>query len=74
MNISDIFNFSNVLKFLPLSPFKQFIPHVKEIPGLAYLNWFVPVSEIAIVLTAWGVAIGIFYLYSIILRWIKAIQ
>lgn len=58
---------------LPLSPFQDFIDQFRELPFLAYLNWFVPVRGILTVLTAWLAAIAAFYLYSILLRWLKVL-
>lgn len=67
--------FSDGLKsVLPLSPFSQFIEKFEDMPFLSYLNWFFPVGEAIAILQAWLVAIGLFYLYSIVLRWIKAIS
>lgn len=64
---------NSILNLLPTSPFRSFIDSIPDLPGLAELNWFFPVGECLDVLTAWGVAIGIFYLYSVIMRWIKLI-
>lgn len=59
---------------LPLSPFRQFLSRFASIPHLDWLNWFVPVREILAVMSAWLVAVGLFYLYSVIMRWIKVID
>ncbi|MEF9946183.1 MAG: hypothetical protein RR737_06285 [Lachnospiraceae bacterium] len=63
-----------VLKILPLSPFTVFIDKVGELPYLGWLNWFIPISTMIAVGEAWLISVGIFYLYSIILRWIRAIE
>lgn len=60
-------------QILPLSPFRPFLESFQDIPYLGYLNWFVPVGEILTVLSAWCTTIGIFYLYSVVLRWIKVV-
>lgn len=63
-----------VLKLLPHSPFdsiKDFLSPIE--PYLGYLNWFVPVNWILGVLTVWLTAVATFYLYSIIMRWVKMI-
>lgn len=66
--------FGNMLmEVLPTSPFQPFIQQFRELPFLQYLNWFIPVGQMITVLEAWLAAILVFYLYSIILRWIKAI-
>ena len=66
--------FGNFLQqVLPVSPFRQFLDEFANIPFLGYLNWFVPVRGILIVLVAWLGAITLFYLYSVIMRWLKVI-
>ena len=63
-----------VLKLLPTSPFTRYIDALSTIPYLGYLNWFVPVGTMLKIGSAWLVSISLFYVYMIILRWIKAIE
>lgn len=63
-----------VLALLPTSPFVAFIDALENIPFLSYLNYFIPISTFIGIGEAWLVSIGVFYLYSIILRWIRAIE
>ncbi|MCH1981787.1 hypothetical protein MCG98_04280 [Ruminococcus sp. OA3] len=63
-----------VLKLLPTSPFSAFLDSLEALPYLGYLNYFIPVGMFLKIGSAWLVAIGFFYLYSIILRWIRAIE
>lgn len=63
-----------VLNLLPTSPFSDFIDSFSAMPFLGYLNWFVPVGAMLKIGTAWLAAIALFYLYSIIARWIKLIS
>lgn len=63
-----------VLGLLPLSPFTEYIEKLKDMPFLGYLNWFIPIKELLIIGASWLGVIGLFYLYSIILRWVKAIE
>lgn len=63
-----------VLKLLPTSPFSAYIDALENIPFLGYLNYFLPISTFIAIGEAWLVAVGLFYLYSIILRWIRAIE
>lgn len=63
-----------VLNLLPTSPFTRFLDLLVELPYLEYLNWFIPISTFVAIGQAWLVSVGIFYLYSIILRWVKAIE
>ena len=64
----------SVLQLLPGSPFRGFIDSIAEIPYLGYLNYFIPVSDILALLAVWGAAVGVFYVSSVILRFVKAID
>ena len=66
--------FSGALaKVLPLSPFQRYIADFKNIPYLGYLNWFLPIGACIKIGAVWLSAIALFYLYSIIMRWVKMI-
>lgn len=75
MSISDAFNglIEGIVAALPRSPFADFISEFSNLPFLSYLNWFFPVRACLTVMTAWLTAIGLFYLYSVIMRWVKLI-
>lgn len=74
MDISIVSDFLDaVLALLPTSPFTRYINALDDLPYLSYLNWFVPVTTFIAIGQAWLTAIALFYVYSIILRWIKAI-
>lgn len=62
-----------ILSVLPTSPFKQFLKNFAGLPYLGYLNWFIPIGAMCQIFLAWLTAVSIFYLYSIIMRWIKMI-
>lgn len=66
--------FEKILSILPDSPFQALssIPEVQEVLG--YVNYFVPISFFLSVLQLWLAAIGVFYLWQVILRLIKAIE
>lgn len=63
-----------VLQLLPLSPFRDVIDELAALPYLGYINWLVPVGRFLKIGAAWLGAITLYYMYSIILRWIKAIR
>lgn len=63
-----------VLGWLPQSPFANVPSTISSADGIAWLCWFFPVHECLVLLTAWIGAVALFYLASIMLRWIKAIQ
>lgn len=64
-----------VISLLPLSPFSGFIDELEELnpEWLGWLNWFIPIKQILVVTAAWLGAIALFYVYSVIMRWIKLI-
>lgn len=65
---------ATVLSLLPGSPFTAFINAIPTIPYLGYINYFIPIGQMIAIGEAWLTAIGIFYLYQVILRWVKAIE
>lgn len=62
-----------ILPLLPTSPFRNFIDNFVPPQYLGWLNWFFPVGQILTILSVWLSAIALFYLYSIIMRWVKII-
>lgn len=68
-------SFGELLKtVLPRSPFTDIIMSMGNLPGLGWLNWFFPVGACLRILSAWLVAYAGYLAYSIILRWIKAVE
>lgn len=63
-----------ILSVLPKSPIKEILSSVGKPDWLGYLNWFIPVNAIISMLVIFLSAISIYYLYQIILRWVKAID
>ena len=60
---------------LPDSPFRKYLIENDTVHEfISYINFFVPVAEILVVLESWCAAIAIFYVVQIILRWCKAIE
>ena len=71
--------FGKVLQFvfvlLPDSPFQKYIIENSVIHKYAdYINYFIPISMMLVIFEAWCSAIGVYYLYQIVLRWAKAIN
>lgn len=62
-----------VASVLPTSPFSSAIDSLSNLPYLGWLNWIIPVGTCMKIAGAWLTAIGLFYLYSIIMRWVKMI-
>ena len=64
---------SVLASILPLSPFQQYIDRFRGIEFLGWLNWFVPISDILSVFAVYLTCVAAFYLYSIVLRWVKVL-
>lgn len=68
-------NLMNIItSLLTLSPFQDFISEFSAWPYMGWVNWFVPVKGYLIVWAAWINAVGVYYLYQAILRWVKAVE
>lgn len=65
----------SILDLLPRSPFANVLAQLEaaDLPGLAWLNWLLPIPEFLGILGVWLVAIAVYYAYSVIARWIKLI-
>lgn len=63
-----------IFSFLPKSPFIDILDEVGTIPYLGYINYFVPIDKLITITLIWLGAISVFYLYQIVLRWVKAID
>lgn len=64
-----------LITVLPTSPFSGFLGNFKTVfaPYLGWLNWFVPIKDFLTIMGVWLGAVALFYLYSIIMRWVKMI-
>lgn len=63
----------SLMKVLPLSPFRQYLQYFSDLPYLGWLNWLFPVRDCLIVMGVWLTAITTFYLWSVLMRWLKII-
>lgn len=63
-----------LIDFLPTSPiiFLESIPEIRELLG--FVNWFLPISTFIAMAETWLVAIGLYYIVQVILRWIKVVE
>jgi len=62
-----------IFSVLPSSPFKA-IDNSFIAEYLPTINFFIPVSQIIAIGQAWLLCVGVYYIYQIALRWIKAIE
>ena len=63
-----------ILTLLPDDPFKSFIDNIAISPYLSTINWIIPVGTFVTIATAWVTAIGVFYVYQLVLRWAKVVS
>lgn len=74
--LSEVFKF--VINLLPNSPFLSIAGNQAQsnviLKYLGTLNWIIPFDVLINITFLWVSAIGIYYLYQVVLRWVKAIQ
>ena len=63
-----------VLYALPNSPFVGLYNLSLDYEWLQYLSWIIPIHEIIATSEIWLTSVALFYLYSVVLRWIRAIN
>lgn len=76
--INDVANkvFEAILVLLPTSPFsnlKQYLPSGFR-NFLGYLNYYVPISTLLAIASAWLTCITVYYTYQLVLRSVQAVQ
>ena len=52
---------SVVLTLLPSSPLSGFNYLISNLPYLNFLNWFLPISEMIVILESWLLVVSIYY-------------
>jgi len=65
-----------LIDILPDSPFIDVLDEIHSPVSkyLAALNWIIPFDKIIIILGYWTIAITLYYIVSVGLRWVKAIE
>lgn len=61
-----------LLNLLPPSPFQ--LVGTSDIPFISELNWIIPFDIFLTILGSWLVAISMYYIVQVGLRWVKAIE
>ena len=66
----------SVIRLFPASPFGilDSLSGTVAYEWLQFLNWFIPVGTFVGILEAWLSGIAIYYIYQIVLRWVKVIE
>lgn len=63
-----------IVSVLPVSPFRGVADAIIGMPYLGWLNWVVPVGDMLRVMAVWLAAISVYYLYSVLMRWVRVID
>lgn len=66
----------SVIELFPASPFTVLdeMGNSEVYEWLRMVNWFVPVGTFVGILEAWLTGVAIYYVYQIVLRWVKVIE
>lgn len=64
----------SIIDILPDSPIQQLAVNPTISKYLGYINWVIPINFMVSTLLPWLTAIAIYYAYSVIMRWAKAIS
>lgn len=75
----DWFSFSAdwIYSILPLDPFIHYIEALNSEgiqQGLKWLNWFVPLGDFIDILRTWVLCVASYYVFTVVLRWLKVIE
>lgn len=72
LTITEAFN--KLLEALPKSPITYLEANSEIKKFLSYANYFIPINAMISIAEVWLLAIAAFYVYQLILRWIKMIE
>lgn len=66
----------SVIELFPASPFTILdeLSSSDVYEWLRMVNWFIPIGTFVSILEAWLSGVAIYYIYQIVLRWIKVIE
>ena len=63
-----------VLSLLPSSPFVGFNYLIEQIPFIGYLNWFIPIPQIIVILESWLVVVAVYYGLLFVLNYVGVLK
>lgn len=66
----------SVIELFPASPFTVLdeLSSSEVYEWLRMVNWFIPIGTFVSILEAWLTCVAVYYVYQIVLRWIKVIE
>lgn len=65
---------NNIINILPTSPIVFLTRNSTISKYISYVNWFIPVYLWISMLETWLVAVMVYYIVQVILRWIKVVE
>ena len=69
-----VFILTAVVSLLPASPFVGFSSLVTQIPYLSFLNWFVPIPEMIVIMESWLAIVATFYTILFALNYVGVLK
>ena len=65
-----------VVNLFPTSPFVILdeMANTEFYEWLQMMNWFIPVNSFVAILEAWLSCVAVYYVYQVVLRWVKVIE
>ena len=66
----------SIVELFPASPFTVLdeLGNSEVYEWLRMVNWFVPIGTFVSILEAWLTCVAVYYVYQIVLRWIRVIE
>lgn len=63
-----------VVTLLPASPFVGFTYLVNALPYLSFLNWFVPIPEMIVIMESWLAVVAVYYTILFALNYVGILK
>lgn len=66
----------SIVEIFPTSPFVILdeLSSTEIYSWIQMLNWFIPVTSFVGILETWLSCVAVYYVYQVVLRWIKVIE
>ena len=66
----------SIVELCPASPFTVLdeLGNSEVYEWLRMVNWFIPIGTFVSILEGWLVCVAVYYVYQIVLRWIRVIE
>ena len=67
----------NIISVFPASPIQPLLASLRSSAVselLGFVNWFVPIGTMLGILSGWLACVAAYYVYQILLRWIRVVE